>query len=94
MSHHAWMDKAACLGQDPDDWFPDHTSDYTITIDALRVCTTLCPVKAECLEMALTEGFEHGIYGGMRPEQRKQLKNQRKREKRKHTMASRMRNSA
>jgi WhiB family redox-sensing transcriptional regulator len=94
MNHHAWMDSAACLGLDPDEWFPERHQNEHDGVEAMRVCVTLCKVRDQCLEYALAEGLEEGIYGGMRPEQRKAMKNQRKRERRKHTMASRLRRIA
>jgi WhiB family transcriptional regulator, redox-sensing transcriptional regulator len=91
MSDQSWMDKGACLGLDPDDWFPERYGSYLKTSEALRVCHTLCTVRAECLAMALEEGLQFGIFGGMRPEQREELHKERKRKKGKHTMASQMR---
>jgi WhiB family redox-sensing transcriptional regulator len=91
MTDHNWMDKGACLGLDPDDWFPDNNSHPRTTHDAIRVCRTLCQVRDECLQFALAEGLQFGIFGGMLPDQRKALKNKRKRERYKHTVASRFR---
>ncbi len=37
--------------------------------DALAVCKR-CPIRAECLEAALTNGEEYGVWGGTLPEER------------------------
>ena len=72
-----WRDRAACLGDDHDAFFP-HRDDATGTDAALRVCAT-CPVATECLEAALAkEGnlagqYRYGIRGGTTPEQRASL---------------------
>lgn len=91
MTDHNWIDRGACLGLDPDDWFPDSNSHPLAAHDAIRVCRTLCQVREQCLEMALTEGLHDGIFGGLLPQERKDLKNRRKRERYKHTLASRLR---
>lgn len=53
-----WMERAACAGKDPDEWFTDEVADlgeatvYPETVyDALRVCAA-CPVIRECITYA------------------------------------------
>ncbi len=58
-----WMDRAACLGVDPEVFFPDRGDLHGLG-EALAVCAG-CPVRHECLEFALSENLTHGVYGGM-----------------------------
>ena len=38
-----------------------------------KLFSNSCPVKSECLEFALNDGIEFGIFGGATPQERKQL---------------------
>jgi WhiB family redox-sensing transcriptional regulator len=73
-----WRDQAACVGADVNVMFPgdgnSKTADYT---PAKEVCQP-CPVKAECLDYALSG--EHGLYGcwgGTSPRERRIVRRQR-----------------
>lgn len=57
--HDSWLDHAACAGLNPRMFFPEPGQSVK---EALAVCAS-CPVKAECLEYALTNGERFGIYG-------------------------------
>ena len=66
-------DKAACLGLDPNLFFPERGA----SVDAAkRVCMS-CPVRAECLEFALVEVVKHGIFGGTSERERRRLRRER-----------------
>jgi len=66
-------DKAACLGLDPNLFFPERGA----SVDAAkRVCMS-CPVRAECLEFALVEVVKHGIFGGTSEHERRRLRRER-----------------
>lgn len=73
----AWMDRGACIGEEPELWFPaGEGREFTTQIDkAKRVCFA-CPVRAECLELALDEG-RSGIWGGTTETDRKQIRRRR-----------------
>jgi len=47
-------------------------------ITAKKICNTQCPVKAKCLawitDIENTEGMQAGIYGGLSPRERLDLK--------------------
>lgn len=69
---HGWESQAACLDDDPENWFP-HTMTMPRTVqDAIEVCGW-CPVRLDCLTVAIRDKHEHGIWGGLLPEQRKTL---------------------
>jgi WhiB family transcriptional regulator, redox-sensing transcriptional regulator len=67
-----WETRAACNGDDPEKWFPNHTYLTQQTWDALEICDW-CPVRIECLKTALSHKLEHGIWGGLLPGQRQRL---------------------
>jgi WhiB family redox-sensing transcriptional regulator len=57
------MEKAACKGTDPDDWFP---LEYSMRHEnqMTKICIEKCEVQAECLEYALQNVETMGIWGG------------------------------
>lgn len=58
--------------QDPDRWY---SQDPAKVASCLEVCQT-CPVRQQCLQLALDSGetgAHTGIWGGTLPEQRAQL---------------------
>lgn len=77
-----WRDRAACRGaSDPDLWFPaSYDGPGTTEEDeAKAVCWGKCRVRAECLAFALDEGLDHGVFGGLNPEERREYKQRRDR---------------
>lgn len=66
-----WRRRAACRGRGPARFYPARP-DYE---PALAVCAG-CEVQADCLAFALASergDFErHGLWGGLRPDERKQ----------------------
>ncbi len=68
-----WWEDALCLQVgDADLWFPEKGAS---ALPAKRVCAG-CPVRAECLEHALTAGERFGIWGGLSERQRRRLTEQ------------------
>ena len=67
-----WRAFAACEGMDPDLFFPV-TEDEEAAPKA--VCQR-CPVAEECLAYAMTKGEKWGIWGGLTPKERSQLRRQ------------------
>jgi len=84
-----WRKHAACRGEDPDRWFPLSYVGPSVSdvLAAKTVCREQCPVRAECLRMAMLAGCQDGIFGGLDPEERKALK--RKRDRARQQQASR-----
>ena len=66
---YAWMFEARCRGIDPAEFFP---SDGTGVETAQRVCAA-CPVRSECLEYALVNRIEHGVWGGASERERRRI---------------------
>jgi WhiB family redox-sensing transcriptional regulator len=67
-----WHQRALCAEIDPELWFPDK-GDSKSSATAKHLCQ-LCPVKAECLEEALTEGRDFGVWGGTTERERRALR--------------------
>lgn len=64
-----WMLVAKCRGIDPAEFFP---SDGSGVDRAQRVCTG-CSVRSECLEYALVNRIEHGVWGGASERERRRI---------------------
>lgn len=62
-----WQERAACRGTNPAGWFPDGGAS-----DAPRACVGR-PVRTDCLDYALTNNIEHGIWGGIPEGRRREL---------------------
>jgi WhiB family redox-sensing transcriptional regulator len=72
MRQFDWMDDAACRGRTDVEFFPEVGYNGKAP-KALALCNN-CPVKDDCLDFALENNIEHGIWGGTNPRQRKQLR--------------------
>lgn len=64
-----WMEKGLCRLEPPETFFP---SDGVGVEIAKRICEQ-CPVKAECLEYALENRIDHGVWGGTSERQRRRI---------------------
>lgn len=67
---NGWEREAACRGDDTSAWFSFDRDDIAY---ALGVCGA-CPVREECLEFALEEGIDFGIFGGLEQDDRRALR--------------------
>ena len=65
-----WRSDAACLGVDPDLFFPERGGDGR---GAKAVCAE-CPVTAECLDFALINSEKFGIWGGKSERERGRIR--------------------
>lgn len=70
-----WQNRAECRGEDPELFFPvGHTGPAVFQIEeAKRVCRR-CDVREQCLEWALENGQDYGVWGGMSEDDRRELK--------------------
>ncbi|MGQ0615909.1 MAG: WhiB family transcriptional regulator [Acidimicrobiia bacterium] len=64
-----WMHKGLCREIPPATFFP---SDGVGVDVARRICAT-CPVKAPCLEYALENRIDHGVWGGCSERERRRI---------------------
>lgn len=66
-----WQNEAACIGSDPDLFFPERGESVR---EAKAICRG-CPVRAECLEHGMGEKF--GIWGGYSERERRAMRRSR-----------------
>lgn len=70
-----WAVDGACAESGhPDAWFPEPGQHGTTTARAIAVCTTRCPVAAECLAYAMGHPNLRGIWGGTTEHQRRDVR--------------------
>lgn len=69
-----WMRAAACVGSDPELFFPSRGES---TREAKTICRG-CDVRIDCLEHALAEGEKFGIWGGLSERERRRVRRQRR----------------
>jgi len=73
------LDGAACVGKDVNMFFPwgeqaESPSNPTLAaIKAAKLICKECPVKVECLNVALELNCHYGIWGGLTYSERKKL---------------------
>ena len=66
---HEWMQASACRHYPPAAFFP---SDGVGVDEARKICAT-CPVQEPCLEYALANRIEHGVWGGCSERERRRI---------------------
>ena len=64
-----WRDRAICASVDPGLFFPEGPGHLQMVRDAKRICAS-CDVSTRCLEQAVADGEEFGIFGGTTPKER------------------------
>lgn len=78
-----WRSRAACMDEDPELFFPIGTTGPAVeqALEAKRVCAG-CDVREPCLEFALATNQDAGVWGGLSEDERRSLKRQRQRQRR------------
>ena len=69
-----WMAEGLCREVHPSTFFP---SDGVGVEAARRICAE-CPVQALCLEYALRNRIDHGVWGGASERERRRILRQRR----------------
>ena len=69
-----WMALGNCRDEPPSLFFP---SDGVGVEIARKLCAT-CPVKSPCLEYALRNRIDHGVWGGASERERRRILRQRR----------------
>lgn len=73
-----WTHRAACRNEDPELFFPlGYGNEFTEQIDQAKAVCRECPVRDACLNAALEEAERYGFWGGLTPDERRQLRFQR-----------------
>ena len=70
----AWMDQGNCRNYPPATFFPSDG----VGVDRARKICTGCPVLDTCLEYALDQRIEHGVWGGCSERERRRILKRRK----------------
>ena len=68
----AWR-HAACRGEDPELWYPFSSKsplDVNAAGETAKDICRRCPHRQECVQWAVHLDDQHGIWGGLTPEQR------------------------
>ncbi|GGS71955.1 transcriptional regulator WhiB [Streptomyces pseudogriseolus] len=66
----SWQEEALCAQTGGDFFFPEPGSSVR---EAKRICG-LCPIRAACLEYALTHDMRFGVWGGLSEKERHELR--------------------
>lgn len=70
-----WRDEAACVGVDPEAFFPIGTTGPAVEqIEQAKAVCARCPVLGRCLAFAVEMGLTDGVWGGLSEEERKAMK--------------------
>ena len=70
-----WRDRAACLDEDPELFFPiGNTGPAILQIEEAKAVCRRCTVTGACLSWALETGQDAGVWGGMSEEERRAVK--------------------
>ena len=72
----AWMGQGNCRNYPPATFFPSDG----VGVDRARAICKGCPVTTECLEYALEERIEHGVWGGCSERERRRILKRRRAE--------------
>ena len=68
----SWMKYAACRGMSSELFFPERGGDPKLIAYAKKICAG-CPVEEECLNYAVENKEEHGVWGGESGRGRRQI---------------------
>jgi WhiB family redox-sensing transcriptional regulator len=74
--HPEWMKLARCKETDPEVFFPERGDSTLDTLAAKRICFG-CEVRVECLQYAIDNDEQHGIWGGLNERSRSKLQGKR-----------------
>jgi WhiB family redox-sensing transcriptional regulator len=69
-----WMAEGNCNSISPSTFFPSDG----VGVDVARKICEGCPVKAVCLEYALANRIDHGVWGGTSERERRRILRQRR----------------
>jgi WhiB family redox-sensing transcriptional regulator len=70
-----WRNRAACLDQDPELFFPvGTTGSALLQIEEAKVICRRCEVMQTCLEWAIETRQDAGVWGALSADERRALK--------------------
>lgn len=65
-----WRSKAKCADFDTDEFFPEKG----VNIHHLKEFCSTCPVVAQCLDFAINNIIDYGVWGGTSPQERQNIR--------------------
>lgn len=69
-----WMNEGNCRNFPPAVFFPADGAG----VDRARLICATCPVVSQCLEYALVEHIDHGVWGGCSERERRRIAKRRR----------------
>ena len=70
-----WRDRAACLNEDPELFFPiGNTGPALRQIENAKLVCRRCEVTETCLNWAMESRQDEGVWGGLSADERRALK--------------------
>ncbi|MFI7087695.1 WhiB family transcriptional regulator [Streptomyces anulatus] len=67
--------RSSCREEDPELFFPiGNTGPALVQIEEARAVCRRCPVMEQCLQWALENGQDHGVWGGLSEDERRAMK--------------------
>jgi WhiB family transcriptional regulator, redox-sensing transcriptional regulator len=70
-----WLSRSACLGADPDVFFPiSSTAAAAPQVARAKAICADCPVRPTCLDFAMANRDLQGIWGGTTDEERRKAR--------------------
>jgi hypothetical protein len=76
-THHSnrWQSQAACRDADPELFFPTgETAPAIVQTQKAKTICDRCPVLETCLQWAMDNGLEDGVWGGLSESERRNLR--------------------
>jgi WhiB family redox-sensing transcriptional regulator len=71
----SWRDRAACLNEDPELFFPIGSTGVALKqIAEAKVICHRCPIIEPCLKWAIEFRQDAGVWGGLSDDERRALK--------------------
>jgi len=69
-----WRHRAACRDEDPELFFPiSEMGPGARQLDEAKAVCARCPVRTQCLNYAVDNGLDHGVFGGTTERERREL---------------------
>lgn len=70
-----WRQAAACRDLNPELFFPEGTAGPALAqADQAKLVCRSCPVRRQCLNFALRQGLDFGIWGGANVAERRAIR--------------------
>lgn len=69
-----WREHAACRDAEPELFFPvSEIGPGARQVTQAKAVCAACPVRARCLDYAVDNALDHGVFGGMTERERRTL---------------------